>query len=280
MIQGYFVGFAWAALALEQAGGHAELLDRMRAVVSGLLDSSPLLEVGGSFEQNQVLNRSKALLLSYLLSGDIADYLEYVGYYTVVQEWLVDMGNGSTYEYGISDWSGNHLNLQSLLTLYLMADHAAGPLNNLADHAEDYRVGMAEGLARMRHTRVGLLQLVYGALGAFATPPPELEDALWVMREMPLPKIHDAAIDWRIHPSFCMSPFPNLPWKGDWADPGQDRSQSLTAYPLFERTTDAFLWKSMPGTYRGFASGVEEPGADYLFAYWFGRWANVIDETD
>jgi hypothetical protein len=138
-------------------------------------------------------------------------------------------------------------------------------------------VGMAQGLERMRDTRVGLLQLVYGALGDFATPPPELEDAIWVLREMPIPKKHGLAIDWRIHPSFCMSPFPSLPWKGDWMDPNSNRFQSLVSYPLFERPPDGFQWKSNPMAFVGGASTWEEPGADFLFAYWFGRWAGVID---
>jgi hypothetical protein len=279
MLQGYFIGFTWAYLALAQQGGHDQTLDRMRAVLDELLDSCPLIDVSGMFEQNIVVNRAKALLVDYLMSGDLLAYLEYEGYYPVISQWLVDMGNGSTYEYGISDWSGNHLNLQSLLVLLVAADHAAGPINNLESHAADYRVGMAQGLDRMRDTRIGLLQLVYGALGTYPSPPPELEDAIWVLREMPVPKAHEIPIDWRVNPSFCMSPFPSLPWKMDWADPNSDRFQSLVSVPLFERPADGFEWKSNPKSFRGGQSPVQEPGADFLFAYWFGRWAGVIDAS-
>jgi hypothetical protein len=280
MLQGYFIGFTWAFLALEQHGGHDPTLVRMRAALDELLDSCPLIDVSGAFEQNIVVNRAKALLVDYLLSGDLLAYLEYEGYYQVISQWLVDMGNGSTYAYGISDWSGNHLNLQSLLTLLVAADHAAGPLTpNLASHAADYRLGMAQGLDRMRATRIGLLQLVYGALGTYPSAPPELEDAIWVLREMPISKAHEITIDGRVHPSFCMSPFPSLPWKMDWADPASDRMQSLVSVPLFERPADGFQWKSNPKPFRGAESPVLEPGADYLFAYWFGRWAGVIDAS-
>ena len=157
----------------------------MQSTLAELLDSSPLLDMTGAFEQNIVLNRAKALLVSYLLTGNPLPYVEYEGYYNVVGQWLLDMGNGSTYEYGISDWSGNHLNLQGLLTLLVAAEHAAGPLNNLASHVAAYRAGMAAGLARMRDTRLGLLQLVYGTLGDFPSPPRELEDAMGAIDSNP-----------------------------------------------------------------------------------------------
>jgi hypothetical protein len=277
MLQAWFVGFTWAFLALEQQGGHEQTLDRMRAVLDELLESSPLIEIGSIIEQNIVVNRAKALLVDYLISDDWVSYLEYEGYYPVISQWLVDMGNGSTYEYGISDWSGNHLNLQSLLVLLVAAEHAAGPLNNLAAHASDYRVGMALGLDRMRDTRIGLYQLVLGALGTYPSPPPEVEDAIWVLREMPLPKAHLTTVDHRVNPHFCMSPFPSLPWKMDWTDPNSNRFQSLESLPLFEQSPDGFQWKSNPMGFRGGASPVLEPGADFLFAYWFGRWAGVLD---
>jgi hypothetical protein len=80
--------------------------------------------------------------------------------------------------------------------------------------------------------------------------------------------------DWRINPGFCMSPFPSLPWKNDWTT--SDRFDSLTGYTLYEKVPDVFAFKAGPFDFRGGASPVVDPGADYLFAYWFGRHFGVI----
>jgi hypothetical protein len=277
MMKGYMVGFPWAYAALGKAGGQSALIDRMVAVLDDLLDNNPLLEMLDPPDPTNSISRGTALLVKYMMTGDLGAYAEYQVCYPAISLWMVDLGNGAFYDYGTSDWSGNHLIIQGLLTLYMAADHAAGPLNNLAAHRSAYRDGLAQALSNMRHTRVGLYQLVAATLGNFTTPPPELEEALWTLREFSAPK-GSWAMDWTINPSFCMSPFPNLPWKGDWTT--SDRYQSLTVYPLFERPPDNYRWKSSAGSFRGGASTWENPGVDYLFAYWFGRHYGVIAAGD
>lgn len=191
--------------------------------------------------------------------------------YAAGKIWLVDQGNGPLWEYGTSDWSGNHLIIQGLLVPYIVSTE----VND--GHADELAVGLRVALERMRHTRLGLFQLIGATLGDFPTPPPELGESLWVMREFPAPKVrHD--FDWRINPSFCMSPFPSLPWKGDWTT--SNRLDSLTGYPLFEKLPDIYAWKQGPFEFRGGTSTVENPGTDYLFAYWFGRLYGVIQAGD
>ena len=97
------------------------------------------------------------------------------------------------------------------------------------------------------------------------------------MREFQVPK-RNLTYDHRLDPDFCLSPYPSLPWKGDWTT--NDRSEGLYSYPLFERNMDqSFQWKSGPMDYRGWASPVAGGYSDYLFAYWFARHFGVIDAS-
>jgi hypothetical protein len=276
MLKGYVVGFSWAYMAIERAGGDDALRDRMVAVLDDILDNSALVDVGSGDVGNSV-SRGTLLLMKFMMTGDVDAYLEYLACYPAIGVWIVDMGNGAFYQYGTSDWSGNHLIIQGLVTLYETAAYAAGPLNDLDSHADAYRDGLAQALDNLRHTRVGLYQLAAAGLGSFSATPPELEEAIWTLREFPAPK-ESYAIDWRVNPSFCMSPFPNLPWKGDWTE--TDRFQSITVYPLFERPVDNYRWKSAAGAFKGGVEAYDDPGVDYLFAYWLARQHGLIAETD
>lgn len=260
MLKGYLVGFTWGWLALEQAGGDPALQARMVEIVGNLLRDNGIAADGLS---NEMLLR----MLLWMMTDDSEQRWRYQLLFEVVKPFLVDNGNGSRYEFGISDWSGNHLNLQGLLSGFAIA-------RALGDHREgDFRKGLRKGLDQLRHNRLGLYQLVAGTLGDFQQPPPELEEALWVMREFPAPKVsHD--VDWSINPAFSLSPFPALPWKLDWGEQGGLRS--LRAYPLFERNVSDFLWKNNPFDYQSTGSTLLDGGADYLFAYWFGRYYGVI----
>jgi hypothetical protein len=273
MLKGFYSGFLWAHLALEKAGGYGDLQARMVDVLQGLLDYNPLLQVQALSDVTDIYDRMVFLLLSHTLEPDLSKYLEYAAYYKVVAPWLTATGNGSVYWYGIADWSGIHLGIQTLLALVMGAETASDPLLILEYHALTYRDAMATALDRLRHTRIGLAQLVYGTLGSFSEPPPELEDALWVLREMPAPK-ERYEIDYSINPAFCLSPFPEEPWKLDWLQ--TDRFQSLSVYPLFEKGPRNYRWKVPPGSFDGTATGDWEPGVDYLFAYWLGRYFGVI----
>ena len=209
-----------------------------------------------------------------MADNDLGAKLKYELIFTYLKVWMIDWGNGSTYEMGISDWSGNYMNLKSLTHFLEMEQYLQASGTLMANIAE-YRGALKTTLERMRSTRLGFYQLASGTLGSFAAPPPEIEDALWVLREFPAPKVHHS-IDWRINPDFCLSPVPNLPWKFDWTEPTEDRSFSLTVYPLFERPVSNIQWKELPGVYRGGESPREDSGVDYLHAYWFGRFYNKI----
>lgn len=260
MLKGYLVGFTWGWLALEQAGGDPAFQTRMAGIVDELLDENKIAADGLT---NEMLFR----MLSWMMTDDSKQRWRYQLIFAVVKPFLVSQGNGSLYQFGISDWSGNHLNLQGLLSGFAIA-------RVMGDRREgDFRKGLRKGLEQLRYNRLGLYQLVAGTLGDFQQPPPELADAIWVMREFPAPKVSHA-VDWSINPSFSLSPFPALPWKLDWGEQGGLRS--LRAYPAFERNVGDFLWKNNPFDYQSPESRLFDGGADYLFAYWFGRHHQVI----
>jgi hypothetical protein len=260
MLQGYYVLFTWAYLVLKDMPGYAAEKQKMSAILNDLVSN---FAVAGDNQTNEL----KARMILYWMTGDLQHKLKYETIWQGAQLWLVDQGNGALWEYGTSDWSGNHLIVQGLLVPFLVSQ-------NVNDgHLGDLKTAMRHAAERMRRTRLGLYQQIAGTLGDFATPPPEIEESLWVLREFPAPKVgHD--IDWRINPSFCMSPFPNLPWKNDWTT--SDRLESLTAYTLLEKVPDIFAWKQGPFEFRRGESPIQSPGTDYLFAYWFGRLTNVI----
>ena len=264
MLQGYYVGFSWAYKVLRGLPGYDARKQKMADILNDLVSYNP--DAGDT-----KLNEMKGRMLRHWMTGNLQDKLTYEALYAAGKTWLVDQGNGPLWEYGTSDWSGNHLIIQGLLVPYLVS-------TELGDgHASELSHGLRVALERMRHTRMGLFQMVGATLGDFPAPPPELEESLWVMREFPAPKVNHA-FDWRINPSFCMSPFPSLPWKHDWTT--NDRLDSLVAYPLFEKLPDVYAWKQGPFEFHDETSSVENSGVDYLFAYWFGRLHGVIQPGD
>jgi hypothetical protein len=260
MLQGYYVGFAWAWMVLKDLPGYAAEKQKMPAILDNLVKHFP---VAGDKKDNEL----KARMLLFWMTNDLNHKLLYEGLWQGVKYFLVDQGNGAFWEYGTSDWSGNHLIIQGLLVPYLVSSQVKD------GHLGELKEGMRKSVERMRHTRLGLYQMIGATLGDFSPAAPELEQSLWVLREFPSPKVeHD--YDWRIHPQYCMSPFPSLPWKNDWTT--TNRLQSLTGYPLFEKVPDIFAWKQGPFGFRRGESPVQSPGMDYLFAYWFGRYYGVV----
>ncbi len=99
-------------------------------------------------------------------------------------------------------------------------------------------------------------------------PDPELvEQGLWRLREFRCPNDR-VDLDWRINPDFCLSPFPELPWKFDWAT--EDRFFALHGVPYFEQAIGHFWLRSNPlDNYYDRAGDVSEISAGYLYLYWF-----------
>ncbi|HEY3448705.1 MAG TPA: hypothetical protein VGK67_20270 [Myxococcales bacterium] len=260
MLKGYWVSFPWAHLVLSKLSGYTAEQQKMVSIIEDLVANFAVAKDGGG---NELIANG----LLYWMTGSYSRLLQFEQLFAKERGWIVDQGNGAMWEYGTSDWSGNHLIVQSLLTLYLLCDET----NN---HTSDLRRANRIALENLRDTRLGLYQLITATVGDFGgVVQPELEEALLVMQEIAAPKVFED-VDWRVNPSYSMSPFPSLPWKNDWMDGG--RLQSLRAYPIYEAPRDVFAWKDGPFRFR---SGLypPSPGADYLFAYWFARKFGVVD---
>jgi len=281
MLKGYQSGFLWSYLVLsgESNAEATTYIARMIAVTQDLLANN-------ADASDQRTNSMYFDLLLSIMTGDYRDvlnlaayYKKYLAIYQVMQAWVVDFADGCYYDYGTADWSGVYMTAKSLWAFWTMEhylDQQDPEGTYHISHTGEFEPALAQCLKQMRYTRVGFLQLVTSTLGTFASPPPEFEDSLWVLREFPAPKLlHN--IDWSINPEFCISPFPELPWKYDWTT--SDRKQSLYGFPLFERNPDNIQWKGNPMVYRGGAGSVVGSGTEYLVAYWFGRYLGAIGEN-
>ncbi|MGC4120118.1 MAG: hypothetical protein QM765_37160 [Myxococcales bacterium] len=262
MLKGYFVSFPWAYLTLFNLSGYDTEKQKMVTILEDLVANFSVCNDDGG---NELL--ADGLLFWMTDKSDYPLLIKFEQLFAKERGWIVDQGDGALWEYGTSDWSGNHLIVQSLLTLYLVCDE----INN---HTSDMKRAHRIALENMRDTRLGLYQLVTATVGEFSgVVQPELEEALLVMQEMAAPKVFEE-IDWRVNPSFSMSPFPSLPWKNDWMNGG--RLQGLRAYPLYEMPRDVFAWKDGPFRFRA-GLNPPSPGTDFLFAYWFARKFGVVD---
>ena len=283
MIKGFFIGFTFAYMALQEAGGDFEQLDHMERIINELLEYNE--EIMGITKRpiNTFVGTAMLLMMIHpeniLDLGAIADKTrlssEYEALYTALKYLIVELGNGSTYEFGTSDWSGNQLNMETMLVLYTIADILEDDSYFFMDaHKNDFQEGMRKALDQFKDLNLGLFHLVYATLGGYTTPHKSLEESIWMLESFPCPKTFQN-YDWSINPDFCMSPFPELPWKFDWQEPSEDRTQSLVAYPLFEQNTSNYQWKTNPFVYKNTAYRINN-AADYLIGYWFGRYYGVL----
>lgn len=188
--------------------------------------------------------------------------------------WIA-LGDGDIQYQGISDWSGHHLCILSLISY-----------NILAQKTGDWRypcmrLGLRRAVLNIRRTRPALQTIAYFGLGNPRAGDVEyLKDAIWFLREIPYPKLR-YTIDYSLNPGWCISPYPSLPWKLDWTtNPG--RRQGLYGYPVFEspRGADEYIWKAAPFDERHGGGRTEQPGVDYLHAYWLGRCYGVISAKE
>jgi len=286
MVKGFFVGFTFAYMALSKSETNNELINKMILIMKELLEHND--EIMDELKRPVNVLVGVAMLLMMDKVENIFDYekimdrielaAKYEILFTSLEKYLIDLGNGSTYEYGISDWSGNQLNMEIFLVLHTIATFLEDDPLVLDSHLADYKQGMKNSLQNMKDTNIGFFQLVFATLSKSVENEykNEIEDSIWLLRSFPCPKVYHN-IDWRINPEFCMSPFPNLPWKFDWMETGVDRTRSLLSYPLFEQNVSNYHWKADPFVYKSIPGTIPH-AADYLISYWFGVFYGVISK--
>ncbi|MDP8255564.1 MAG: hypothetical protein P9M14_07445 [Candidatus Alcyoniella australis] len=262
MIQGLFYGYTISWLLLPNEPEY----DALR---QGIAQRAALIADHNGVALDGQVNELRACLLAYMTTGEQRFFERYeqlaVGY---LDTWH-SIGNGMIYAWGISDWSGQHLNTVGSLTYWFLVQ-AADPAR-----IELLQEGWINGMRGSGPTRQALWPI---ASYAFADPPTDLdwvlEESLWSLREFPYPK-QNFEIDLRVDPDWCASPLPCLPWKFDWMNGG--RHQGLYSVPFFQRDVSTNYFVSGAFSFEATASDWSDGGgADYLHAYWLARFFNII----
>ncbi|HSW61591.1 MAG TPA: hypothetical protein VLJ60_12385 [bacterium] len=273
MAKGPMIAYLWAYQVLKDKAEYKQLMTDMTESLKRMRENHPVFK---DTKTNQALtNLILAALMSSLGTGYIDDKLKYEtegrAMFTVVKEYF-DSDFVVTNQYGVSDWSGNHLTIwtiQNFLTAYALLNDTE-KLN--------YMKGVMNKTGNdLKYNRTGLFQLMTGAAGA-PSDNDSVEDAKWRMREIPVDRAR-FYVDWEINPQYCVSPIPELFWKNDWTT--SNRKQSIRAYPVFEKSGTNYFWKD--NILNGNRGGGGEKGVsalDFYIAYWYGRFMNVIVDSE
>ncbi len=219
-------------------------------------------------------NEMTVNLLAYMTTGEQRFLDRYDELWSnVLYELWTFIGNGLFYLWGVSDWSGQHLTTTGTIALqYLVENTGAAGLGL-------FNAGWTNGIRFNAVTGQALWPI---AAYAFSEPAPDTLDALdfaiWRLREIPFPK-EEFEIDQRLDPEWCASPLPELFWKLDYFQGG--RHQGIFGAPLFEYGGSANYFKDGPfRVNEGYQPWFNGGGADFLQAYWLGRYYGIIGEDD
>ncbi len=182
---------------------------------------------------------------------------------------------------GISDWSGNNLGIaQDVLRTYI-----AHRMNS-----KDATVALHSSYLDWKDIQnYRYAPYVFFLKGENSSLNPiddeKFREAVFILHEFPGEKpIGAFRIDHSISEDFILSPLPSQPWKFiDKNRPIALGYQSLVSYPLFQSAalTSHWAWRESPFSFRADQDGSQGySGADYLFAYWMGRYYTVLSDSD
>jgi hypothetical protein len=237
------------------------LCDRIETNVKHLADD---------VKTDQGLNQVPSYWLASIVTGDLSYELKANGYWNVGK--VEQKNNPVRYDDGIADWSGINLTFTGDLILALLA--AEKDLGG--DAVTTMRDSIDQNHAVLARQRMLVWHLLHATHGTGAKASPFVDDMRWRLREIPWPKRAFGEIDHTLEDGFCLSPYPNVPWKNDWTT--TDRTNTLNQFPIFELPVDINYFKAPP-EYRGPAD-YESPGVDYLHSYWLARRYALIAAGD
>lgn len=215
------------------------------------------------------MNQVPAYWLAAIVSGEPSYELKAQGYWTAGK--LEESKNPIQYNDGITDWSGVNLRFTGALLQALLASEK----NLGGDAVATTKASIDRNHEILERQRLLVWHMIHAAFGSGAKTSPFVDDMRWRFREMPYPKLA-FDVDHRLEADFCMSPYPNVPWKNDWTT--SDRTNTRNQYPVFELPVDVNYFKQHP-IYAA-SGGVESPGVEYLHAYWFARAQGLLTEND
>ncbi len=267
MFKGLFYGMllAYATLCDPVVSGQDALCARMRTNAAHIIKDLTVAQ-GGSTSGNNLL----AAWLDYYVNGGSLT--------TAISDWtaqatILENAGFQTKQMATADWSGTHLTFVEFAGLTML--NARKPLPTV-NAATSLRKGIEKMQSDFTTFRMGLWSVLFAT--KVTTPAQaDIDNARGRMREIPAPRMA-LDIDHRVGPGFVMFPYPSVPWKNDWTT--HDRTDSLYGYPLFTLPLDVYVWRSGPLDYSGNHENVQSPSADYLHAYWLGRYLGLFTATD
>ncbi|MFO0672129.1 MAG: hypothetical protein U0235_21300 [Polyangiaceae bacterium] len=277
MIKGLFYGYllGWTMFCEGGKTGHESLCARIRTNSKHLADD--VILTGSNAIASQQTNRHIASWLYAVVTDDMGDAFTYKakaeGYWAAIK--LAMPATAVYYSQGIVDWSGTHLTFVGDVVAMLLAQR----MDIGGDSAKTYRAHIDASHKNLEKQRFPTWHLLKAAFGTGASPTsPFIADAKSRLLEAQWPKVSYTS-DRRVSPDFCMSPYPAVPWKGDWMQyPNEDRTQALDSYPLFETGPSINYW--MTGNDYRENEGYDSPGGDYLHLYWFARRFGLMSATE
>jgi len=256
---------AYATLCDPIVSGQEALCSRLRTNASHMVHDLTIAQ-GNATSGNTLL----AAWLDYYLNGGSLT--------TALTDWtaqanIIENASFQTKQYATADWSGTHLTFVEFIGMTMLDARKPLPTVNAAT---SLRKGIEKMQSDFTTFRMGLWSVLFAT--KVSTPSmADIDGARSRLREIPAPRMM-LDIDHRVGAGFVMNPFPQVPWKNDWTT--HDRSSSLHGYPLFSLPLDVYAWRSAPFDYVGDHEGVSSPSADYLHAYWLGRYLGLFSATE
>ena len=261
MLEGISYAYAAALFFLSEHPDYDQIRQKIGERSVSLLENSNVV-YGSDFDLFIMLG------LAYLATDDEQYRTRFDAEYSEFLQMWIRIGNGEFYVWGVSDWSGQHLN-----TVSMIAQHLIVMMMDDQSRMAAYESGWIWGMRLAHKIRYVLWPIAGYAFGNIEEGLSDvLAEAVWGLRETPYPK-EDFDIDFRINPGWCASPLPSLFWKLDWEYGG--RHQGLYAQPYFRQGSSSCFWKDGPMKVSQGESEWRHNGADYLHAYWLGRWGGL-----
>ncbi len=277
MYKGLVHAFIWAFKVLPNS--ETELWNQLKSCASRL----PELEVVDSKNSNKI----PAYGLKAIANGDGVALRAYKKAFAK-DKWPEEYGlDDGFYWGGIADFSGVNLTMVSLITNIMLADLANAP-----EVAARFRKSLMSNWKTYAPIRRDFLTVAAYTFAYRNGARPEefsqetwdtsLSKSLWSLRDIPYPRSpYSASYDYRLRPDWCLSAWPDMPWKRLTGNPPpwEYHYQGAYDYPIFESFAfgSTYIWKDGAFSYRGSTSPVEMPSADYLYMYWMARYAGMLN---
>lgn len=300
MFKGLIHGFIWSYIILPESETELrnELLKHMKQL--------PKLSIA-----ERRSNISPAFGLRALATKSENDKKKFINSFM-----LSDIGRrivniqGNTYVGGIADWSGINLTMVSTLTNIMIAkmilkempsDKRLFKKNEIDVYQRSLRslVLQWKDMATARRDLLTIATYTFAIKAGFdlkeadekndGLNPEEIqnlwklnfENCLWSLREIPINRSkYDISYDYSLLTDWSLSWWPKLPWKSVTEKESVEyHMQGAYAYPLFESkgVGSNFVWKDQPFAYKGGSQKtLKDPPADYLYAFWMARLANIL----